>query len=470
VFVQLVIAAITTAPCSSAVVTAGSATAVDAPLAVADTCDDPPASAPFFDDDAIIELRPAWKPLFACFSDTRSCGRFGIRIAGHAEEALRLRIRFNQRDLFGLAPRQLQVVERHLVDRENRDCRAVLGAHVAQRGAVGDRQMLEPRAEELHELADDAVLAQLLGDGQHQVGRRRAFQHRAGQAEAQHLRDEHRDWLAEHRGLRFDAADAPSHHAQTVHHRRVRVGADQRVGETDLTVGRIGRHDDAREILEVHLVDDAGVRRDDAEVGEGVLPPAEKRVALLVARELQLGVQLESVGLAEVVDLHRVIDHQLDRLQRVDLVRIAAEPRDAVAHGREVHNRRNAREVLQQHACRRERNLALHRALDVPPGQRFDVGGLHEAAVLVAEEVLEQDFQGKRQPGDLGEPRALERWEAEHLVGTAAHREGGAGAEAVHGGHAGRSFGENPIVPHAFGGRATAAVALLTGCSPSSTV
>ena len=49
----------------------------DAPPAVADTCDEPPASAPFFDEDAIIELSPAWKPLFACFSDTRSCGRFG---------------------------------------------------------------------------------------------------------------------------------------------------------------------------------------------------------------------------------------------------------------------------------------------------------------------------------------------------------------------------------------------------------
>src|SRR5882672_9481532 len=77
VFVQLVIAAMTTAPCSRAVVTAGSATAVDAPLAVADTCDEPPASAPFFDEDAIIELSPAWNPLLACLSDTRSCGRFG---------------------------------------------------------------------------------------------------------------------------------------------------------------------------------------------------------------------------------------------------------------------------------------------------------------------------------------------------------------------------------------------------------
>ena len=104
---------------------------------------------------------------------------------------------------------------------------------------------------------------------------------------------------------------------------------------------------------------DAGVGRHDAEIAEGVLAPAQERVALLVARELELGVQLKRVGLAEVVDLHGVIDHELDRLQRVDPVRIAAEPRDAVAHRRQIDDRRHAGEVLQQHARRRERNLSL---------------------------------------------------------------------------------------------------------------
>src|SRR3954453_15213431 len=77
VFVQLVIAAMTTAPCWSSVVTAGSATAAEAVPVVAETCEEPPASAPFFEEEAIIALSPAWNPLFACFSDTRSCGRFG---------------------------------------------------------------------------------------------------------------------------------------------------------------------------------------------------------------------------------------------------------------------------------------------------------------------------------------------------------------------------------------------------------
>ena len=48
--------------------------------------------------------------------------------------------------------------------------------------------------------------------------------------------------------------------------------------------------DDAREVLEVHLVADARVGRDDAEVAERVLPPAQERVALAVAVELELRV------------------------------------------------------------------------------------------------------------------------------------------------------------------------------------
>ena len=55
--------------------------------------------------------------------------------------------------------------------------------------------------------------------------------------------------------------------------------------------------DDAREVLEVDLVDDAGVGRHDAEVVERVLAPAQERVALAVARELELGVQLGGVAL-----------------------------------------------------------------------------------------------------------------------------------------------------------------------------
>ena len=56
--------------------------------------------------------------------------------------------------------------------------------------------------------------------------------------EADDLRDEHRDRLAEHRRLGLDPADAPAEHAQAVDHRRVRVGADERVGIGERLAGR----------------------------------------------------------------------------------------------------------------------------------------------------------------------------------------------------------------------------------------
>ena len=110
--------------------------------------------------------------------------------------------------------------------------------------------------------------------------------------------------------------------------------------------------DHAREVLEVDLVADAGVRRHHGEVVERGLAPAQERVALLVALELELGVALEGEPLGELVDLDRVVDHELGRHERVDLRGVAAEVLHRVAHGGEVDDRRDAGEVLHQHARR----------------------------------------------------------------------------------------------------------------------
>ena len=167
----------------------------------------------------------------------------------------------------------------------------------------------EAVAVELDELADDAFLAQHLRDGEDQVGRGCAFGQLAGQFETDHLREQHGGGLAEHAGFGFDAADAPADHAQAVDHRGVRIGADHGVGIR----GAVHGHDHGREVFEIHLVDDAGVGRHGAEILERRLAPAEERVALLVALEFEQRVQLEGVVGAEVVDLHGVVDDQIDR-------------------------------------------------------------------------------------------------------------------------------------------------------------
>jgi hypothetical protein len=56
--------------------------------------------------------------------------------------------------------------------------------------------------------------------------------------------------------------------------------------------------------------------------------------------------------------MHRVVDHELGRDQRVDARRVAAELRHRVAHRREVDDGGHAGEVLHDDARRRERDLA----------------------------------------------------------------------------------------------------------------
>ena len=96
-------------------------------------------------------------------------------------------------------------------------------------------------AEELDELADDLLLAQHLGDGQHEVGGGHAFAQPAGELDADDVGRQEVHRLAEHAGFGFDAADAPADDADAVDHRRVGVGADQRVRVVDAVLARARR-------------------------------------------------------------------------------------------------------------------------------------------------------------------------------------------------------------------------------------
>ena len=162
------------------------------------------------------------------------------------------------------------------------------------------------------------------------------------------------------------------------------------------------RLDDAGQVLEVDLVDDPGVRRDDAEVVEGALAPAQERVALAVPLELALGVLEHGQAGAELVDLHGVVDDELGRDLRVDRRRIAAQGDHRLAHRGEVDDRGHAREVLEEDARRAERDLVLRLGLGVPLGDGTHLLGAAVAQRLRAEDVLEQDAKRVRKPRDIG--------------------------------------------------------------------
>src|SRR5262249_21647517 len=157
----------------------------------------------------------------------------------------------------------------------------------------------------------------------------------------------------------FDPAYAPAKDAKAIDHRRVRIRSNQRIRIRDRLTVFLRDEDRLAEVLQVDLVADAGAGRHDTEVLEPVLAPAENNVALLVALELLFGVD-EKRRLGSVfVDLHGVVDDEIDRLQRVDLLRAAAERFDRIAHRGEIDDGWDTSEVLQEYAARAEGDLFL---------------------------------------------------------------------------------------------------------------
>ncbi len=360
-------------------------------------------------------------------------GVFGFGSALGVEESLLLVIGLDQRDqLFGAAA-EAQVLQRLMIDGEDAASRSILGSHVGDGGAIGERQVVQSGAKVLDELADNAVLAEHLGDSEHQIGSGRTSLQAVAQAHADDLRDEHRYRLAEHGGFGFDSAHAPAEHAKSVDHRGMRIGSDQRVGIGERLAGfAVGSDEDhAREVLEVDLVHDAGVGRHDGEVLEGCLSPAQEGVTLLVAMELQVGVELQGLRGTKLVDLHRVIDNQLGRLQRIDQRWVSAKRLHRVAHGGEIDHGRHAGEILQQNAAGHEGDLLHRGALAVPRGQGADVIGLHCFAIFAAQQVFQQDAKGEWKVCDRASV-LLESVETINFKFAIAGAEGGTAAETVH--------------------------------------
>ena len=126
---------------------------------------------------------------------------------------------------------------------------------------------------------------------------------------------------------------------------------------------------------------------------------------------------------------------------------VGAEARRGVAHGGEVDDRRNAGEILHQHAGRAEGDLVAGRAAVLEPvGDGADVVGLDGAAVLVAQQVLQQHLQREGQARDAGQAVLLGLLQGEIDVGLAADVERLAAFEAVGMGHGGGSFSDLAVM------------------------
>ena len=82
---------------------------------------------------------------------------------------------------------------------------------------------------------------------------------------------------------------------------------------------------------------------------------------------------------------------------------IAAQPLHGLPHRGQVDDGGNTGEILQEDAAGGEGDLLVRYGQGLPAGQRLDVLGAHEPAVLASQEVLEEDFERIRQASDAWE-------------------------------------------------------------------
>ena len=98
--------------------------------------------------------------------------------------------------------------------------------------------------------------------------------------------------LTKHPSLSLDTTDPPTHYTQTINHRRVRVGPDERIWE----INTAAFQDTFRKILQINLMHDSNTRRNHSKRLESLLTPLQQLVTLAVAFELQIKVLRKSRG------------------------------------------------------------------------------------------------------------------------------------------------------------------------------
>ena len=111
------------------------------------------------------------------------------------------------------------------------------------------------------------------------------------------------------------------------------VGANQCIGIRNhfALLVRV-RPDCLCQVFEIHLMANPCSRRHDAEIVERALTPFEELVTLHISLIFAVYVQLERTGITEFVDHDRVVDNQINGVQRINLLCVPAKSYDSVAH------------------------------------------------------------------------------------------------------------------------------------------
>ena len=134
--------------------------------------------------------------------------------------------------------------------------------------------------------------------------------------------------MAKHHSFRFDSTDTPTQNTESIDHRRMAVGADQRVRHPYTVL--LTRN--TCNPLQIHLMDDATAGGNCTEIVEALLSPLEELVALHIALIFDFQIAFSRIGeKAGYIDLNRVVNDQIDGDLRIDLLWIATQRHHGVA-------------------------------------------------------------------------------------------------------------------------------------------
>jgi hypothetical protein len=137
--------------------------------------------------------------------------------------------------------------------------------------------------------------------------------------------------------------------------------------------------------------------------------------------------KLECLGRPVMVDLHRMVDHEVARDDGIDPGRITTHGGHRVAHGHQVDHAGDSGEVLQDHPGGHERDFAVASRLGGPCRELRDVGRRHRATAHMPEGIFEEHTNRERQSVEHDQTGSLEGLETVHRRGDLAHRQGATG-------------------------------------------
>ena len=291
------------------------------------------------------------------------------------------------------------IFQRLVVDTKKAAGRAIFRGHVGQRRTVGKAQAIEAGAIIFHKPPNNALGAQHLRGGEHQIGGGDALRHCARQFEADDFGDQHRHRLPQHRSLGLDPANAPTKHAKAVYHRRMAVCTHAGVGIRDLcSVGRIRCPYRLRNMFQIHLMANASAGRDSLEIIKALAAPFQEVIAFAVAVIFDFHILLCCLGMAKLINHYRVVDDQMHGNQRIDFCRITAQFCHRIAHRGKINDARNACEILQQNARWTILNFLGGFGIGLPIDNRLRIGHIHrKAAIFETQHIFEEHFHRKRQ-------------------------------------------------------------------------